>query len=98
MLFTHPDHPGRGVRLGYCMNAFHADSIEAILAGLHTITVPLRDCIAPTKTFGVGLYVPAAVVVDSSGAAVRRSIENTARPLRSFLDEHGLDAFTFNAF
>jgi hypothetical protein len=97
MRFAHQSFPGRGVRLGYCMNAFRADALDAILEGLRTITVPLRERIAAGKRFGVGLYLPAAVVVPADAQDLERQRAGM-QTLQRLLDGHDLDPFTFNAF
>lgn len=94
MLFRHPDHAGRAVRLAYCLNLHPAEDLDGLLAGMRRITLPLRERLAPGAPFGVGLYLPAelaARLVDPAGAP------ELAR-LYAFLDEHGLDPFTYNAF
>jgi hypothetical protein len=102
MLFTHPDQGGKGVRLAYCMNAFEADTLDAILAGLRTITVPLRERLAPGRAFGVGLYLPGAVadpLASPPHSARQGSRFNAAVPwIKALLESRELDAFTFNAF
>jgi hypothetical protein len=91
MRFSHPDRPGRSVRLSYCQNLHPADTLEGLLAGLRTITLPLRERLAPGRTFGVGMYAPAKL-------ALELERDEAWRPLKAFLDEHDLDAFTWNAF
>lgn len=95
MRWLHPA-TGRSLRLGYCMNLRPAEDLDGVLAALAELAVPLRDRLGARGPFGVGLYLPAALARelaadDGRGAAGR------AR-LAGFLDEHGLDPFTFNAF
>ena len=95
MLFTHAAQPGRAVRLAYCLNLHPADTLEGLLEGLRTITLPLRERIAPGREFGVGMYVPAGLTHQ-----ILRTYYSSDRsmPLGSYLREHGLDPFTWNAF
>ena len=94
MLFAHPEHPGRHVRLGYCLNLHAAESLSELLGSLRDVTLPLRDRFAPTGLFGVGMYLPAKLarhLLSEEGAG---DLER----LRSFLEEERLDPFTYNAF
>ncbi len=94
MLFSHPEHPGRAVRLAYCLNLHPAPTLEGMLAGLRTITLPLRERLSPGKEFGVGMYAPASLAAHLTSQGGERDRER----LGSFLREHGLDPFTWNAF
>jgi len=94
MRFLHPEHPGRAVRLAYCLNLHPADTLEGLLEGLRTITLPLRQRLAPGREFGVGMYAPATLVE----RLVARDSRRPRDELRGFLREHGLDPFTWNAF
>ncbi|MBW2275830.1 MAG: hypothetical protein JRG96_21425, partial [Deltaproteobacteria bacterium] len=97
MLFEHPGHPGRGVRLAYCMNLHPASDLEGVLEGMRTITLPLAERLGAERLsegFGVGMYLPADVAL---ALTVDEGAEDLAR-LVEFLQEHRLDAFTFNAF
>ena len=49
MRFTSPAHPGRAVRLAYCLNLHPADTLEGLLEGLRAITLPLRERRAPGR-------------------------------------------------
>ncbi len=93
------------MRLAYCLNVHPAASLEGVVKGIETITVPLRARLAPGRPFGVGLYLPAAVFEPSKAVAdvlphareftsVRRAIAR----LGPLCADHGLDAFTANAF
>jgi sugar phosphate isomerase/epimerase len=92
LLFRHPAHPGRAVRVAYCLNLHPADNLEAYLDGLRRITLPLRDRLGATREFGVGMYLPAELAreLSSDAAALAR--------LREFLAGEALDPFTYNAF
>lgn len=95
MLFEHPDHQGKRVRLAYCLNLHPAHDLETLLDGLRTITLPLQERLAgKRKPFGVGLYLPAALAGKLAGADGRRELDQLSR----FLADHRLDPFTFNAF
>jgi len=94
MLWRHPERAGRAVRLGYCLNLHAADTLAGLLQGMRAITLPLRSRLGGGGPFGVGLHLPAAL-------ARRLAQPSRARELgvlRAFLAEHGLDAFTLNAF
>lgn len=94
MLFAHPDHPGRHVRLGYCLNLHAAESLDELLESLRTVTLPLRERFAPTGLFGVGMYLPAKLarhLLSGEGEA-------DLLCLREFLSAERLDPFTYNAF
>ncbi len=94
MIFTHPAHEGRLVRLAYCHNLHPADDLEDMLANMRAVTLPLKERLAPDKTFGVGLYCAdafARVLASKSGEADRSQ-------LALFLEANKLDPFTWNAF
>ena len=93
MRFTNPALPGRAVRLAYCLNLHPADTLEGLLEGLRTITLPLKERLAPDREFGVGMYVPASLVPRVLGEETGRN-----RPLTTLFAEHDLDPFTWNAF
>ena len=107
MLFRNPKRPDRPVRLAACMNLWPVvetgpdtplevagrAGVDAILAGLRQVTVPLRDRLAcGSARFGVGLWVPARVA-----RHLALNADERAR-LFAFLRAERLDAFTFNAF
>ncbi|HTF87495.1 MAG TPA: metabolite traffic protein EboE [Planctomycetota bacterium] len=105
MRFTHPGHPGKAVRLAYCLNVHPAQTLEGVVEGIRTITLPLRERLAPGRTFGVGLYLPASLFEGakrSSGPLPGSSTFTAARPVAAalgpVLEANGLDAFTVNAF
>ena len=95
MLLLHRDHPQRAVRLGYCTNV-HAgdDTFGAVLEGLESVTLALRERLAPGRPFGIGMYLPAEVALPMAEGNENREREY----LTEFLSDHGLDAFTWNAF
>src|SRR5687767_9974854 len=92
MLFRHPAHPDRAVRLAYCLNLHPAASVDTLIEGLRGITLPLRQRLAPGKEFGLGMYLPARLAHELARDTAQRVL------VRDFLCEHGLDAFTYNAF
>lgn len=92
MLFRSAAHPGRAVRLAYCMNLHAAETLDELIANMQRITLPLRERLAPGAEFGVGMYLPAKLARELASDAAQ-----LAR-LKRFLDEHALDPFTYNAF
>jgi hypothetical protein len=91
--FTHREHPGRAVRLAYCLNLHAAETLGDLHEGLCKITLPLRDRLAQqAETFGVGMYLAGALVREHPAGS--RGIEE----LGQFLERERLDPFTFNAF
>ena len=94
MRFHHSAHPGRSVRLAYCMNLHPGETLEEVREGIRSITVPLRDRLAGGGLFGVGVYLPAAVAEPLAAQGGRGDLERFS----AFLLGEGLDPFTFNAF
>jgi hypothetical protein len=91
--FTHREHPGRCVRLAYCLNLHAAETLADLHQGLQAITLPLRDRLARSgERFGVGMYLAGALVREHPAGS--RGIEELA----AFLERERLDPFTFNAF
>jgi hypothetical protein len=80
------------VRLAYCQNLHAGETAEEVLAGLAAVTLPLRERLAGGRAFGVGMYVPAAALGELEPGSDARE------RLSGFLDEHGLEPFTWNAF
>jgi hypothetical protein len=87
-------HPGRRLRLAYCLNLHAAEDLAGTLEGMRRITLPLRDRLAPCGRFGVGLYLPARVAFALVDPHAGADLETLA----SFLAAERLDPFTFNAF
>ncbi|HUR27198.1 MAG TPA: metabolite traffic protein EboE [Planctomycetota bacterium] len=105
MRFTHPDHAGKAVRLAYCLNVHPAATLEGVVEGIETITLPLRERLAPGRPFGVGLYLPAVIFEPARaaseplpGANTFTSARRVASVLAPLCERAGLDAFTVNAF
>jgi len=92
MRFVHRAHPGRCVRLAYCLNVHPAASLAEFRRGLDAITTPLRERLAPSELFGLGMYLSARVV--------RELLETPGEleVLRAELARRDLDPFTYNAF
>ena len=65
MLWTHPAHEGRRVRLAYCLNLHPADDLDGAIGGMRSITLPLRiDSTMPRViSLGAGLPGISAVVM-----------------------------------
>jgi len=97
MHFHHPLHPGRLVRLAYCLNLHPAEDLEGVLAGMRSISVPLALRLGrgtPEEPFGVGPWLAAPVALRLASPEGEDELLECA----DFLAEYGLDAFTFNAF
>lgn len=92
MRFVHRAHPGRCVRLAYCLNVHPAASLAEFRAGLDSVATPLRERLAPTEPFGLGMYLSARVareVLETPGELER---------LRADFARREFDPFTYNAF
>lgn len=85
------DALGSGTTLGYCTNVHAGASFDAMLANLRTHAVAVKRQVSPNQPMGVGLWLSARAARE---AVERRRIDE----LKTFLDEHGLIAFTFNGF
>lgn len=95
MHWLHPQHPGRRVRVGYCLNVHPAETFEETLEGMRTITLPLRDrLVARGKRFGVGLYFPARVAAELAHESGAAKLDELA----ALVADERLDPFTYNAF
>ncbi len=78
-------------KVGYCTNVHAGATFEAMLSNLRTHALEVKRQVSPGATMGVGLWL--------SAAAAHEAIERgRVRELGAFLDENGLDAFTFNGF
>ena len=91
MRYLHPDHPERAVRLAYCQNLHAAEDLDQLFDGLRRVTLPLRERLASGRSFGVGMYLPAALIEQ----LVVEQGESGRVELRAFLSDHGLDPFTY---
>ena len=94
MRFQHLEHPGRGVRLAYCLNLHAAEDLDAVLAGMERITLPLAERLGVQGLFGVGPWLPGSVALPMGTEEGEADLERWL----SFIVQHGLDPFTFNAF
>lgn len=98
MRFRHPDHPGRSVRLAYCLNLHPSEDLAGLVEGLRTITRPLRDRLLGAtdadSAFGVGMYLPAKSARHLASERGAVDLERLANELHT----QGLDPFTANAF
>jgi sugar phosphate isomerase/epimerase len=94
MIFSHSAHDGRRVRLAYCHNLHPADELEAMLANMRAVTLPLRDRVAKGASFGVGLYLSGEL----AGELTSKSGDDDLKELALFLEANKLDPFTWNAF
>jgi hypothetical protein len=92
MRFVHRAHPGRCVRLAYCLNVHPAASLAEFRRGLETVATPLRERLAPSEPFGLGMYLSAQVareLLETPGELER---------LRAEFAQREFDPFTYNAF
>ncbi len=94
MQFQHPAHPGRDVRLGYCLNLEPADEIEKLIGVLRAISIPLRQRLSPRAPFGVGLHLPQRLARSLASPRGERDLYRLQRTCET----EGLDPFTQNAF
>jgi hypothetical protein len=97
MLFAHSEHPGRTVRLAYCLNLHPAEDLDGVLSGMRRVTLPLAERLRGADadaSFGVGLWLPASVALALASDAGAAELER----LLDFLAAARLDPFTFNAF
>lgn len=93
MRLVNAAHPGRCVRLGYCMNLHAAASTDELFDSLRSVTLPLRDELAPDgESFALGMYFPAPLAFQ-----LLQDLRARER-LIAFLQSERLDPFSFNAF
>ena len=76
--------------LTYCMNVHPGESWDDMLEAIRIHVVPLRERIAPGRSFGLGLRL--------SHAAVEAATPDAVAQLKSLLEAHDLYVFTINAF
>jgi hypothetical protein len=94
MQWNHPEHPGSKLRLAYCTNLHPAGDLAGLIEGLRRVTLPLRDRLAGSGTFGVGPWLSAPLAQRLAAPDGRAELAELA----AFLHGEGLDPFTFNAF
>lgn len=76
---------------GYCTNVHAGASLEQTLANLKQYALVIKQKVTPDAPMGVGLWLANSVVEDIITA-------NRSQMLKTFLDRHGLVAFTCNGF
>ncbi|GAA4467632.1 metabolite traffic protein EboE [Novipirellula rosea] len=76
--------------VGYCTNVHAGMDLPAIRQNLLQYAVPVQSSLPIDTPLGVGLWLPAQ--------AAGECFDGGAKPLRQFLDEHRLEAFTINGF
>jgi sugar phosphate isomerase/epimerase len=79
------------VHLSYCTNIHPGESWPEVRANLERYLVPVRECVAPGRPFGVGLRL-------SAESARALAAPDTLEELRAFLRAHDLYVFTINGF
>jgi hypothetical protein len=94
MRFVHPSHGAASVRLAYCTNLHAGETLPEIRQGLEDFAVAVKCALGVQGTFGVGLYLPAKVALHLASEHGRHDLDGFA----SWLEQQGLEAFTFNAF
>src|SRR6187402_3087997 len=94
MIWRHPAHADRRIRLAYCQNLHPGADLEATLTAMRAVTLPLRARLASDARFGVGLYLNNRIARLLSS----RAGENELLRLARFLETNALDPFTYNAF
>lgn len=94
MAWTHPDHPGRCVRLGYCTNVLPVETLSDLRHALTEVALPLRERLHPEGTLGIGLHLPASLAAYLAGP---EGVSDLA-DLGEWLCVSGFDPFTYNAF
>jgi hypothetical protein len=91
MLFAHPERPGLGVRLCYCLNLHPAEDLPGVRHGVESITLALAERLGHRAGFGLGSWLAASVALP---LGTGESLEDYA----AFVRGHSLDPFTYNAF
>jgi hypothetical protein len=94
MIFSHPAHEGRRVRLAYCHNLHAADTLDEMLTNMRAVTLPLRERVAPGMRFGVGLWLGGTL----ARALASKPDGGDLSQLFLFFEANDLDPFTYNAF
>ena len=84
--------PERTVHLTYCTNVHPSEDLVQILGALRGTVLALKQRLCPKAEFGLGLYLPAAVVQEFSENEYRRW------EFDGFFKESGLYVFTLNCF
>ena len=91
MLFAHPERPGLGVRLCYCLNLHPAEDLPGVRHGVESITLALAERLGHRAGFGLGSWLAASVALP---LGTGEGLEDYA----AFVRGHSLDPFTYNAF
>ena len=76
--------------LTYCMNVHPGESWDNVLEAIRIHVIPLRERIAPGRSFGLGLRL--------SHTAVEAATPDAVAQLKALLAAHDLYVFTINAF
>jgi hypothetical protein len=92
--WTHPDHPGRRVRLGYCTNVLPVETLADLRSALTEVALPLRQRLHPAGTLGIGLHLPGSLAAHLASPEGASDLSDLGR----WLSESGFDPFTYNAF
>lgn len=79
------------VHLTYCTNIHSGESLVTIWSNINKYVLAVRDEVAPSKKFGIGLYL-------SAKAAYELSKTEVLREFKQFLSENNLYVFTINGF
>lgn len=100
------DRLGPATVLCYCTNVHPARTLREILEQLRNHSVAVKRIVSPEAPLALGLWIPhtpsgkhpASRAVSPLHADLPRSAQRELIALRACLEEHALEAVTFNAF
>ena len=105
MRFEHPEHPGRGVRLAYCLNLHAAEELNGFTRGLRDVTLPLAERLVTLGSpfrFGIGPWFGASLAKALADGASKQTGGDEGRlglqVLEGLFEKYALEPFTYNAF
>ena len=79
------------VHLTYCLNVHPGETWEENLEAIRTVTIKIRDRVAPHRPFGLGLRLGHLAASDLADTEVLNQF-------KTFLKKHDLYVFTINGF
>jgi sugar phosphate isomerase/epimerase len=100
------DRLAPGTTLSYCTNVHPGRTLREILVQLHTHSVAVKRIVSPDQPLALGLWIPhaptgrhpASRAVAPLHTDLPRAEQRPLIALRACLEEHDLEAATFNAF